>query len=355
MNSRTLRILFATVTVSLSTALYGLLAGCSGGKKTLHIYNWADYISPDVIRAFENEHSCRIVYDVYDSNEAMYAKLLSGARGYDIVFPSSYQAILMQKQGMLEKLDHEKLPALAHLDSAFMQNVALDKGAEYSIPYLVGTTGLAYNKERIGEAPSSWAALGNPTLKGRTTLLDDYREALGIALLYLGHSANSDNQAQVEAAGELLLEWKRNCARMSAMEYIPGLASGEFHLSHGYSSSVGAMMSDGAGHVDFVLPKEGFTIWVDSVAILAKAPEKELAYAFLDFLCQPKNSALNMEYNRGAAPNPDAVALLPEELRADPVLFPDEDTLTRGEQLFPIEEHTDKIYLDVWMRVKARQ
>ena len=214
-----------------------LLAGCGPARPVLHLYNWADYISPDLVRRFERENQCRIITHTFDSNEAMFAKLKAGASGYDLIFPSSYMVDIMHQQGMLQPINHELLPNLRELDPDFMQLVS-DPACEYSIPYMVSNAGLAYRKSRCPDFEPTWAMFDNAAYKGRMTMLNDMRETIGAALKFLGHSLNTTNASEIAAARDVVIRWKRNLAKFENEQYKNGVASGEFLVVHGYNGDV---------------------------------------------------------------------------------------------------------------------
>ena len=179
-----------------------ILAGCGKNSRSLHIYTWSDYIAPEVIAEFEKANDCKVVVDTFDSNETMYAKLKAGGSGYDIITPSSYLVPLMARENLITKLDHTKMPNVkANFDPQFADQI-LDKSFTYNVPYAVTYTGFMYAKDKIPEGADveSWKILENPALKGRITLLDDIREVIGAGLMSLGHSINSTDPAEIDAA-----------------------------------------------------------------------------------------------------------------------------------------------------------
>ncbi len=332
-----------------------LLAACGEQKRELHIYNWSDYFDKETIPAFEKEYNCRVVYDVFESNESMYAKLKVGATGYDVVFPSSYYAYIMNQEGMLEQLDHSKLENIAQIDPEFIRVVALDKRMSYSVPFMSGTTGLAVRIDRVGEYEASWHIYEREDLKGRMSLLNDGREVLGAALKTLGFSMNTTNPDEVRAAGELAKKWKANIAKFASDEYKPGIASGEFFVSQGFSGDIMQVVEEsGEEVVEYALPQEGFSFWADDMVILKDAPDKDLAYAFVNFLHRPEIAARNMESNYYLSPNVGAYELISEEMRADEQVFLPADVMTRGEQIMPLGSD-DTIYQTVWANVRAEE
>jgi spermidine/putrescine transport system substrate-binding protein len=333
-------------------AAAAVLSSCSKAKPELHIYNWSDYFAPDTLKTFEQRYNCRVIYDVFESNEAMYAKLKAGASGYDVVFPTSYQAMLMDQEGMIEKLDHSKLSNIHYIDPEFLKVVAIDKEMQYSLPYMTGTSGLAVNKDKVGEYDASWAIYDRADLKGRMTLLNDYREVLGAALKYLGYSLNTRDPKQVAEAGEVVKRWKANIAKFASDEYKPGMASGEFYVAMGYSGDIMQIME--GKNIEYSLPKEGFSFWSDDMVVLKDAQNKELAYAFINFLSDPEIAAKNMEFNYYKAPNTGAYKLISKEMRDDPMVFVPEDKMIHGEQIVPLGKD-DQIYMDVWSKIKSQE
>lgn len=183
-------------------AALAFLGGCKKAEeaKVLHMYSWADYIAPEVITAFEQEFGCKVQVDTFDSNETMYAKIKAGATGYDVLVPSSYFAEMLWQEGLIQALPKDKLPNLQHIDSWLVTNFATDTEMLYSIPYMVGSTGIGYRADKIGELEPTWAVYDRTEFKGYMMMVDDMREALGAALKFLGHSINSKDPAQIAAA-----------------------------------------------------------------------------------------------------------------------------------------------------------
>jgi spermidine/putrescine transport system substrate-binding protein len=330
-----------------------LLSSCSRfGKPVLHVYNWSDYMDPDAIALFEERFNCRVVIDTFDSNEAMYAKLKAGSTGYDVIFPSGYQAVMMWEEGMLLPLNLENLPNLRHIDRTFVERFGIDKEYKYSVPYMSGTTGIAWRASAFDdEVEASWNMFANEAMRGRMTLLDDMRETLGAALKSLGFSLNSRNPAEIEAAGQLVRQWRANIAKFESEGYKPGIASREFLVVHGYSGDILQVMAE-EDDVVFGVPREGFTVWLDDMAIPATADNVPLAEAFINFMHEPEIAALNMNFNYYASPNKAAYALIDEELRNDPTVFISDDLLQNAEVILPLGEDI-ALYIRVWDAIKS--
>ena len=331
----------------------GVLAGCGPAKTELHIYTWSDYIAADVIAQFEKENNCRIVVDTFDSNEAMFAKLKAGSTGYDIIMPSSYQIPVMRKNGMIQQLDHAKLPNVRkNFDAAYSSSI-LDSSFSFSVPYAVTYTGFAYRKDKIGNAPiDSWKVFETAALKGRMSLLADMRETIGGALKSLGYSLNSTKKEEVDAAVKKVIEWKRNIAKFDNEQYKTAVASSEWFVGHGYSSDIIQIMLDDE-NVGFALPKEGFTIAFDEMVIAADSKQVELAHKFINFCYDPDVAAANMSEVCSPMPIAAAFPKLDEKLRKLVVL--DAETLRRGEVLRDFDDQPEvrKMYIEAWDKVKA--
>ena len=339
------------------SSVVALLAGCGGsadsGKSVLHVYNWSDYLAEGLLEQFEAEYDCKVVYDVFDSNEALYAKLKAGASGYDLIFPSSYFVPVMVKEGMLQKINHANIPNLSNIDPAFLESVSLDKSMEYSVPYMSGTTGIAYRKDMVEDYSPTWKVYGDAKLAGRMTLLDDMREVLGAALKTLGYSLNSTSEAEIEEAADLVIKWKKNIARFDNEGYKAGIASKEFWLVQGYGGDVQQIIDENEDEdIVYTLPAEGFSMWEDTMAIPAGADNVEMAEKFINFLHSAEVAAANIEFNYYLCPNTAAYPILSEEILENEVVFVPADKLVKGEQVLDLGEDLAK-YVKAWDRVKA--
>ncbi len=332
--------------------LFGLClaAGCTEGRRTLHVYNWSDYMAPDVIRSFEQRFDCTVVLDFYDSNEALYAKLKAGAAGYDLIVPSSYMVKVMSEQGMLRELDHSKLPNLAHLDAEYLR-FAVDPGMKYSVPYMIGTTGIGYLQSRVPDFRPSWTMFGNPAYAGRMTLLNDMREVIGTALLTLGYSMNTVDESELAEAEQLLLSWKRNIAKFESDQYKNGLVSGEFLLVQGFSGDLMQVMEENED-IAYVIPEEGTSLYTDELAIPQGALEVDLAHQFINYLHEPEIAAANTQAVYFLCPNRASYPLLPAEIRDNPSIFIPPEILSRCDVARDLGADNVK-YTRVWDRVKA--
>jgi spermidine/putrescine transport system substrate-binding protein len=337
-------------------------AGPSGEATTLYLYNWGDYIDPSLLEQFSEESGVTVVVDTFETNEDMIAKVRAGGSGYDIVVPSDYAVAVMSAEDLLAPIEKSKLSNLGNLDPALM-GMYFDAENSYSLPYLYGTTGIAYSRAAFPEGVDSWAALFDPAqleaVRGRASMLDDEREAPGAALQYLGASLNSTEPALIDQARELLLAQKPYLAAYNSGNFQRLLASGEYVIAQAYSGDAllarRGLEDEFSGNPDiaFVIPQEGGTIWMDNLAILADSPSKEAAHQLIDFLLRPDVAAQNAEYVGYLTPNQGAREQLSEELQAlyAEGFAPDEATYERLEWI----ERTDGsvVFSDVWAEVKG--
>ena len=337
--------------VAIATIACALISGCGPAKPALNVYMWSDYIDMDLVREFEKQNDCKVVIDIFDSNEFMYSKLKAGGTGYDVILPTTYMAKVMFDQNMLEKLDHSKLPNLKYINPKYLSDLALDKKMEYSVPYMLGFTCVAYNKEKCGTLPETWDVFSNEKFAGKMTLLNDHRETIGAALFFLGKSMNDTNDADLAKAKEVLLKWKKNLAKFDNELYKVGIQSGEFLVVQGYSGDLFQVFAE-APNLTYMCPKEGISMSCDDWVIPATAKNKELAYKFINFVCDPKNAAKNMEFTCYSAPIPEARKYVSEEKKNKPGMFLPDDLYKRGELIRDLGEDNAK-FNALWDAVKG--
>ncbi|OHD13420.1 MAG: spermidine/putrescine ABC transporter substrate-binding protein, partial [Spirochaetes bacterium GWB1_36_13] len=293
--------------------LLSLFAGCSKEKKgdTLFVYNWSYYIPQEVIDGFVNEYKVKVIYDVFSSNEEMYAKLQAGATGYDITFPTNDYVSVMKKAGLLEKLDKSKLSNLKYLDKSLTDLITYDPGMEYSIPYVLGATGIAVNKKKVKNYSKDFSLFERSDLKGKMALLDDMREVLGSALMTLGYSPNSVKAEELKQAKALVMKWKKNILKFDAESFGKGYANGEYWVVHGYAENVFEELDDEMkNNTDFFLPEKGCQMYIDSMVILKSSQNKELAYDFINYIHRPEVYAKVMDFVKSPSINEEARKIL---------------------------------------------
>lgn len=351
--------------------LLGPAAMAGAEEKVVHVYNWSDYIAEETIAEFTEATGIKVVYDVYDANETLEAKLFAGRTGYDVIFPSAHPfAGRHIASGLYAPLDKTRLPNLRHLDPEIMQLLkGTDPENRYLVPYMWGTTGIGYNIDKVtailGEhAPvDSWELIFDPKIAEKLSgcgiaLLDDEQEALGAALIYLGESPNSTDAADIEAAAAVISKVRPFVRYFHSSQYINDLANGDICVAHGYSGDV-LQARDRAAEVDqgvnvaFGIPREGAILWVDVMAIPADAPHPEEAYAFINYLMEPQVIAAISNYVAYANANKDATALLDEEVREDKGIYPSEEVLKKLIVPTELPNKIQRLKTRTWTRIKT--
>lgn len=338
----------------LSAALAFTAVGCSsssgGEAQVLNIYSWADNFDPDVIADFEQKFNVKVNYDVYGSNEEMLAKIQAGASGYDLIQPSDYMVSTMIELGLLEEINKENVPNLKNIVSTF-QTPPFDPGNKYSIVYTWGITGIAYNKNYVKEQPTSWNDLWKDEYKGRVILLNDPREVMGMALIKNGFSNSSTNKTELETAFTDMKTLLPNVIAFDTDNIKQKMIAEEAWIGSVWSGDAAYIQAENA-NVDYVIPKEGATIWADTMAIPKGAKNKELAEKFINYLMDPEVSVKNYESIGYSNPNEQAYPLHSEEYRANKMIFLDPADIARAEWLVDVGE-TLQEYDRYWTEMKS--
>ena len=266
----------------------------------LNVYNWSYYTPPSIIDKFEKEYNVQVVIDEISTNEEMYTKLKTGGTGYDLVFPSQDYAAIMIKQGMFEKIDKSLIPNLKNINPQVLQKATYDPNMDYAVPYYWGAAGIIVNTAKVPNYEKSWSIFSRKDLKNRMTMLDDMREVMGDALVFLGYSVNSKNPQEINAARDLINnQWKPNLTKFDADTFGKGYANGDFWVVQGYAEVVDQEINQNAALVKdtkFFIPPEGGPAYLDSMCILKGAKHKELAHKFIDFIHRPEIYAEFCDY-----------------------------------------------------------
>ncbi len=331
-------------------ALLCFVAASAHAEGKLALYNWGDYINPQILEKFGKEYDVKVSLDTYASNEEMLAKIQAGATGYDIVWPSVHMHDIMSKLDLLEKTEPNKLPGFANIDKAALRAKSDPKG-EYCVPYAWGTVGIVYNKKKIPQL-KSWKEFFEYAAKNpkKVTMLDDMRETLGVGLIMNGKSVNSRNPADIKAAQELILKQKPNIGAFS-YEVIPLVQSGDMHAAHYF---VGAMIYvlEKPDTLAYVIPEEGATMYQEDICVLKSAPNKANAKKFQEFMMRPEISVLNTIQQKNGTVNTKVMALLPPELRTNVNINPPAAVKAKL-QIFEDLGADLKVYDRAWTKVKT--
>ncbi len=316
----------------------------------LNIYAWAEEIPQEVIDDFEAETGVTITFDTFDSNEAMVAKLQSGATGYDLVNPSQYAVQQLSGLDLIQELDHSMLPSLGNVPEEFQQS-KYDPGNKWSVPILYGTTALAYNSKYIDEELDSWEALWDPKYKGKIMMLDNMLAAYIPALQVNGYDANSLVPEEVEVATQSLLDQKSLVQGYNSTNNAQLLEQGQVWVELAWSSQIAPLMAE-SPELKYILPKEGFSFWTDNLSITKSSENVANAYKFIEYLLRPEVAAKMCELSGIAVPNTPALDLLPPEIADNPAMFPPAEDMARADVILDPEGAT-ALYQDGWTKVRA--
>lgn len=337
------------------TAIGGMsaLEACSRGprQKAVNFFNWVAYIGKKTISNFESETGIKVNYEVYSSEEEMFSKLKAGVHGYDLMVTSDFILPRLKALNMIDPIPKDLLANLGNLDSKF-RDPFYDPGLAYTIPYLWGTTGIGFNTVQFAKPPSSWWTLWDGKYKGRIDMLDNPRDSIGTALLLLGFSSESKDPAQLAKARDLLLKQRPLLKQYSSSTYIDDLASGEIWLAEGWNGDV-LQAARERKQIDYVIPKEGSFMYVDSLHLMRGATRKQEVLRFVDYLLRPEVAAEIANTVRYATPNAKAMALLDPAMRDDPRVFPSKTVQRRLQFHVPLDPEADELWNKTWQEVKV--
>lgn len=321
-----------------------------GTTDKLVIYNWGDYIDPELLEEFTAETGIQVDYQTFDSNESMYTKIKQGGTTYDLTIPSEYMISKMTEENMLIKLDKSKIEGLENIDPQFM-GLSFDKNNDYSIPYFWGTLGIVYNETMVENPPQEWEDLWSEEYRDNIMLIDGVREVMGFGLQSLGHSLNSKNPAEIEKAAEHLYNLTPNVKAIVADEIKGYMIQDAAAIAVSFSGEASEML-DGNENLRYVVPSKGSNLWFDNMVIPKTAKNLDGAYAFMSFMLRPENALRNAEYVGYSTPIPEAKAMLDEETQNDESFYPSEETMKKMEVYDNLGQEMLGMYNDLYLQFK---
>lgn len=338
---------------SIIAVLFSLLSSCAqANKNILNIYSWGNYLPSELIVQFTKETGIKVNLSEYDNNETMYAKLIASKRtGYDIVIPSSYYVDRMAKQGMLRPLDKNQLTNLSNINP-LLRNKKFDPDNKYSVPYTWGSVGIIVNTKYIDpKRITGWRNFWDPEYKDQLMILNDIRDVFGMTLLTIGYSINDDNSEHIKKAYFKLKAILPN-VKIFNIDTVPNIYVDEDAIIGMAWSGDCRLAQTENPQLQYIYPKEGFTLWIDSFAILKHADHYENALKFINFMLRPE-IAMQAALASGHSPaNKAAMKLLPAKLQQDPVFNPNDNIMRRGKIQTDIPETERKIYEKYWEKLK---
>jgi spermidine/putrescine transport system substrate-binding protein len=326
-------------------------SGWAEEEKKLNFYNWDTYTGETTLQTFNEKTGIEVSLDLYANNEELFAKLKEGNPGYDVIVPSNDMVETMLAVGLLQSLDHSKIPNIANIDPAF-SDPKYDPGLKHTLPYMWGTLGIGYRKSKVKEAPTSWKVLfDSDEYSGRIALLADMRPVLGLALKYLGFSMNSTNPDEIAKARDLIIKQKPHIKAFAPDEGQNMLIAGDVDLVMEWNGDIVQVMSED-DDLDYVVPIEGTDVWTDNLAIPNDAPHPENAHAFLNHIHDKAVNAEIANTIRYATANLAARELVnPEDLNNQRI-YPPSNVVAKSETLVDLGEQT-RLYDEAWTAVQA--
>ena len=355
------------MTTLLPLMLVGTL--CQAAE-TVKVYNWSDYIAPDTMKNFQRDTGIGFTYDLFDSNETLDGKLMTGNSGYDVVFPSNHFMARQIEGGALKKLDKSQLPNWKNLNPVLLKALEVnDPGNEHGFPYLWGSTGIGYNVAKVkavlgDNAPvDSWDLIFKPENMAKLSkcgvaILDNGPEILPAALNYLGLPPHSKNPDDYKKAEDLLMKVRPYISYFHSSKYTSDLANGNICVAVGFSGDIlqaetRAKVAKNGIEIGYSIPKEGAAIWFDMVAMPADAPDEKAAYSFMNYLLRPDVMAGISNYVHYANGNQQADALVSPEIKADTKVYPTPEMMGKLFALEAMPLKIDRVRTRVWTKIKA--
>ena len=345
-------------------AVVVFLTGATSSQPVVNVCSWGEYIDEDLIGQFEEATGIRVNYQTVESNETLYSLLKSGGADYDVVVPSDYMIAKLIEEDMLEELDYSNIPNYALIDERF-KGLSFDPGERYTVPYTWGTLGIIYNRNMVDGEITSWSALYDDRYAGNVLLINNSRDAMGAALMYLGYSVNTTDPDEIRAAFQVIEDANRRGVFQGRVmdEVFQKMEGGNAAIATYYAGDYLSMVENQADGVDlaFVIPEEGSNWFVDAMCVLKDAPHKEAAEAWINFIASTEANLANMDYIWYASPNKEALEQYPayyeetygEELDQETyeIMAAPPEVLERCEVYENLPQETLSLYSDLWVEL----
>lgn len=349
-----------TIMLAIAAVLTAVVSGCgssaeSGKNGQVIVYNWGEYLDPEVLDLFEEETGIKVVYDEFETNEIMYPKVAAGASTYDVVCPSDYMIQKMIENDLLQEINFEHIPnATENIgEQYYEQSKEFDPENKYSIPYCWGTVGILYNKTMVDDPVDSWSILWNEKYADNILMQDSVRDAFMVALKLNGFSANTLNEEELQIAKNSLIEQKPLVQAYVIDQARDKMIGNEAALAVIYSGEAIYTQRENPD-LEYIIPKEGTNVWIDSWVITKNAPNLENAEKFIDFLCRPDIALMNFEYITYSTPNDAARDMVTDEdIKNSPIAFPTLSDYENLETFQYLGEDGDELYNNLWKEVKS--
>ena len=334
--------------------IYGQKDGTSKNGQVI-VYNWGEYIDPEIIDLFEEETGIDVIYEEFETNEIMYPKIQSGAIAYDVVCPSDYMIQRMIENDLLAELNYDNIPnAKKNIGEQYWeQSKQFDPENKYSVPYCWGTVGILYNKTMVDDPVDSWSILWDEKYADNILMQDSVRDAFMVALKLKGYSMNTLDEGELNEAKQILIDQKPLVQAYVIDQVRDKMIGNEAAIGVIYSGEAIFTQRENAD-LEYVIPKEGTNVWIDSWVIPKNAPNMENAEKFIDFMCREDVALKNFEYITYSTPNDAARALIEDEdIKNSKIAFPDLSQYNNLETFHYLGADGDALYNELWKEVKA--
>ncbi len=347
---------FAALSLIIATACFATGCGADESAKNgeVVVYNWGEYIDPETIEMFEAETGIKVIYDEYETNEIMYPKVEAGTSNYDVLCPSDYMIEKLIENDLLAEINFDNIPNVKNINQQYFdQSQSFDPENKYSVPYCFGTVGILYNKTMVDEPIDSWDVLWDEKYAGNILMQDSVRDAFMVSLKRLGYSMNTLDNSELEAARDSLIEQKPLTQAYVIDQVRDKMIGNEAAIGVIYSGEAIYTQRENPD-LEYVIPKEGTNVWIDSWVITKNAKNKENAEAFINFMCREDIAHMNFEFITYSTPNDAARALIEDEaIRNSEIAFPDLSTYDHLETFKYLGSEGDELYNEYWKQVKS--
>lgn len=320
----------------------------------IYVYNWGEYIDPEVIELFEKETGITVNYEEFETNEEMYTIVAKGARVYDVICPSDYMVQKMIENNLLTEINYNNIPNITYIGKQYMESAeGFDEGNKYCVPYCWGTVGIMYNKKMVDGEIDSWEVLFNPEYKNQILMQNSVRDAYCVALAYLGYDINTLDENELKEATDLLISQKPLVQAYVVDQVRDKMIKNTAALGVIYSGEAIYMQRENSD-LEYIVPKEGSNVWIDGWVIPKNCRNKEGAEAWINFLCRPEIALMNFDYITYSTPNEGARELIEDEdIKYSQIAFPDDSILDRCNVYNYLGADGDKLYDEYWTKVGA--
>lgn len=349
-------LLIAVILTAIVVAAF-IITGCgSKNKNEVDVFCYGDYMDPSLVKQFEKETGIKVVLDTYDTNEEMYPVIKNQAGVYDVICPDAYMVQRMASEGLLAKIDYSNIPNIKNIGKSYLKRAdsSYDPGNKYSVPYQWGTAGILYNTKRIKKGSiTSWKDLWDKKYKGKIVMQDGLRDTMAVSLKALGYSLNTTKKSELSAAANYLIKQKPlvyKYANDSARDLLIGNSADLGVVWNGEMLYSQQLNKD----LDFVIPKEGTEIFVDSWCIPKNAFHKSNAEKWINFMCRADVAYKNFEYLTYSTPNDAARKMMSKSVQNNTGLFPTAKLLEKSETLKDVGPDGDDLYSYYWKIFKSK-